>query len=659
MTAIKNLFLCMLWTVFAGAGFAQASGEESVYRLEDITVTGDRDERRSTDSPVFTELITAEEIENSSASTVTDILDDYGLMYTSNATGDYIQLQGMGEGRVLFLINGRRVAGRIAQRLRGDTLSLANVQRIEIIRGPQLAMYGSGAMGGVINIITKKPQDAFSFSAGIRNSFLLAHDDPDTAEQPGPFKNFNPIREQHITASLGIPIAASRNLITLEASRGAFYLNEQQNASLFPEYYRGMAGLDTSFPLGNAAEMALGASFMAMRSDSRTDSLDSRDRLSYLRADGYIEAQLFPLENGTLRLRLSDNFYQRNKDRYSGTSDQWTTGDSYENENIAALEALGVYGGFSNWILTAGLEGALHSMRKYNLSGGTALLDTQALYVQAEYFREHVYSIVAGIRGERNSRFGFMGTPKISAMYHLPWGFRLVGGLGLGYRAPDFNDLYLEKDDEDGSPLILGNRNLDPEYSLGFNLGLEYSKSGRFFGRVHGYYNELFNEIVYLYQGNRLGDGKLTFQRDNVSRSLRTGLDAEGRLTLFKDIFASAGYSWVYAFDRAEGEELRLQPAHTVKMKLGWDHKKSGVHTYLQGRFFSALRTSGLGVGIAGLDAGGDVSYSSRFVLDLYFSAAFAKHFKVHLSVDNITGRIHPLGPAAGRIFSFGLNYSL
>ncbi|MDR2211412.1 MAG: TonB-dependent receptor [Spirochaetaceae bacterium] len=658
MITLRRLFLWILWMALVGAVSAQEPGGEDTYRLEDITVTGSRGEKRLKDSPVLTELITPEEIENSGASTVTEILDDYGLMYTSNATGDYIQLQGMGEGRVLFLIDGRRVAGRIAQRLRGDTLSLANVERIEIIRGPQSALYGSDGIGGVINIITKKPQDKFSLSLGLSNSFLLAHDDPDTAERPGALDGFDPIREQHLTASAGFPLAAARNLITLEGARGGFYFNERQDISLLPEYYRGKAGLDTSFSLGDSAEMALGGSFMAMRSDSQTNSSGSRERLSYIRADGYAEAELFPLENGTLTLRFSDTFYQRNKDTYSGILNQWSTGDNYENENIAALEALGVYSGFPGFILTAGLEGALHSMEKYNLRRGPVLLDKEALYLQAEYFREDSYSIVAGIRGERNSRFGLTGAPKLSAMYHLPGGIRLFGGIGLGYRAPDFNDLYLLKDDADGSPLILGNPDLSPEYSLGCNLGLEYSKSGVFFAQINGYYNELFNEIVYLYQGNTPAD-KLIFRRDNVSRSLRTGVDGEGRLTLFTHLFVSAGYSWVYAYDRAEGEELRLQPAHTVKMKLGLDHKKSGVHTYLQGRFFSALTTSGLGVGIAGLDAAGDVSYKFRFILDGYFSIAFAKHFKAYLAVDNITGLIHPLGPAVGRTFSLGFNFSL
>jgi outer membrane receptor for ferrienterochelin and colicins len=656
---------------FVGPGFVlscllllPAGAEEAgaVFQLEDIAVTGTRGEKRLKDSPVVTEVISAEEIENSSAATVTEVLDDYGLIYAGNATGDYVQLQGMGEGRVLFLIDGRRVAGRIAQRLKGDTLPLANVERIEIVRGPQSALYGSDGIGGVINIITKKPGDDFSLSASLSDSFLPAHDDPKTSEKPGAFEDFNPLREQRLTAAAGFPIGRTRNSINLEGSRGAFYLNEAKNSSLLPEYYRGRAGLDISFPLGDKAEMSAGGSFMAMRSDSKINSSGALERLSYIRADGYVEAELSPLENGTLTLRLSDNFYQRDKDGYSGILKEWYTGEHHENENLAVLEAAGVYDGIANFLFTAGIEGAVNTMDKYNLlkDGTFAAVDKEALYFQAEYFREDRYSFIAGLRGERNSQFGLAGAPKLSALYHLPRGFRLLGGAGLGYRAPDFNDLYLRKDDNDGSPLVLGNEGLTPEYALGFNLALEYAKPGRFFAQINGYYDELFNEIVYQYQGYQ-EKGKEVYRRDNIFRSLRAGLDTEGRLTVFGSGFVSAGYSWLYAYDRTQNEELRLQPAHTVKMKLGWDHKKSGINAWLGGRFFSALKTTGLGgtgVGVAGLDTGG-VSYDARFILDFYVSLAFAKHFKVHVAADNITGLIHVLSPAVGRTFTVGLKYFL
>jgi outer membrane receptor for ferrienterochelin and colicins len=645
---IKRIALFLVFGCFVLVSAAGEETEEEPQRLEDITVTGTRTEKRLKDTPVATEVITREEIENSNAATVTDILDDYGLMFTSNAMGDYIQMQGMGEGRVLFLVDGRRVSGRIAQRLNGETMPLGNVDRIEIVRGPQSALYGSDGIGGVINIITKKPGDKFSLSADLSNRFLLAHNDPDTSYKPDPFDDFDPVREQHLNILLGFPLGVTRNNLSLDGSRGAFYLNEKEDASLLPEYYRGKAGLDTAFPLGDKAEISLGGAFMAMRSDERTDAAGSRNRFAYIRADGYAEAELRPLESGTLTLKFYDNYYRRDKDTYSALLKEWFTGDNREYENLAALEAIGVYDGIDNFIFTAGVEGAYNSMDKYNLhnNGTFAAVDKEALYFQAEYFQEDRYSFVAGIRGERNSQFGLGGAPKLSAMFHLPGGFRVLGGAGLGYRAPSFSDLYITMDDTvvSGHPRVLGNKDLDPEYALGFNLGLEYSKENLFFAQINGYYTELFDEISYQDMG--FVGGTRTYQNANIARSLRTGFDAEGRLTLFASAFVSAGYSWLYAYDRTEKEELHTQPAHTVKGKLGLDHKKSGVYTYLQGRFFSPLDPA-------------DDSYDPRFILDFYFAFSFAKHFKIYASVDNLTGLIDPLGPAVGRTFTLGLKYFL
>jgi outer membrane receptor for ferrienterochelin and colicins len=500
----------------------------------------------------------------------------------------------------------------------------------------------------VINIITKKPEDTFSLSVGITNSFLLAHDNPDTDQKPGAFTDFDPIREQRLTAAVGFPVGVTRNSINLEGSRGGMYFNEQKSASLLPEYYRGKAGLDTSFPLGDRAEMSAGGSFTLMRSKDRTSVAGSLDRFDYLRADGYIEGELFPLESVTLTIRAYDNFYQRDKDTYSGILKKWTTGNYHENENLAALEVMGTYDGIEDFIFTAGLEGLYNSMDKYNLrnNGTFAADDREALYVQAEYFQEDRYSLILGARGERSSQFGLGGAPKLSAMFHLPVGFRILGGAGLGYRAPNFADLYVSMDDSvvPGHPRVLGNTELKPEYALGFNLGLEYANADRFFAQFNAYYTELWNEITYQDMG--VVSGTQTYQNKNVARSLRTGIDAEGRLTLFGSVFASAGYSWLYTYDRTAKEELRVQPAHTAKMKLGLDHTNTGINTYLQGHFFSPLDPD-------------DDSYEPRFILDWYFAWTFAEHYKIHASVDNLTGLIDPLGPAVGRAFTLGFKYSL
>jgi outer membrane receptor for ferrienterochelin and colicins len=627
-----------------------------VFYAGEITVTGARTEKRLADSPVATEIITADEIENSSADTLSEVLDDYGLMYSSNAMGDYIQLQGLGESRVLYLIDGRRVPGRIAGRINGETLPLGDVERIEIVRGPQSSLYGSDGIGGVVNIITKKPKDTFSFNAGIANSFTLAYDDPDTPKQPGPFDSVDPVREQNLSANLGLPIGPTRNRLSLGFSRAGLYLDEGRRVSILPQYLRGQTSLDTVMNPTDLSELRLGGSFMFLQSDQQTNPSGSLARSDYIRAEGFVDFDLVPFDHGDLKLRLYDNYFQRDRSGYTAASDVWANTGQFENENTLSFEAAGFYEGFSQWLLSAGLEASYNSMSKFNLTEQANGIDKEALFIQAERFKAGAYSALAGFRVERNSQYGFSYAPKISAMYHLPKkdggpsGFRVLGSAGAGYRAPNFNDLYLVKDDPP-HPLILGNPDLRPEYAVNVSGGLEYArKEGS--ATINGYYTELFDEIAYVNTG-LVERGMMVYHMENISRSLRTGFDAEGKLSFLAYAYASGGYSYLYAFDRGTETELSPQPAHTVKFKLGLDTGKGGaekaktwsLNAWAGGRFFSSVETEQSGS-------------AARFILDAYAAVSIGRHFKVYASADNLTGTIDPFfGPAVPQTFSLGLNY--
>jgi outer membrane receptor for ferrienterochelin and colicins len=633
--------------------------EAELFYAGEITVTGSLTEKRLADSPVATEIISAEDIGNSSAATLSEVLDDYGLMYSANAMGDYIQLQGLGESRVLFLVDGRRVPGRIAGRLNGDTLPLDNVERIEIVRGPQSALYGSDGIGGVVNIITKKPEDTFSLTAGMSNSFILAYNDPATDKTPGPFDNVDPFREQNFSATLGLPAGPARNTLSLQASRGALYLDEGRRTSLLPQYWRGQASLDTALSPTALSELRLGGGFMFYRSDQQTNAAGSLSRSDYIRADGFAELELFPRPELALSFRLYDNYYQRDRSAYTASTDAWADTGQFENENLLALEAAGTWAGFSRWLLSAGTELSYNSMSKFNLTDKVNGIDREALFFQAERFAQNVYSILAGFRLERNSQYGFSAAPKISAMYRLPKrdggpsGLRLLASAGAGYRAPNFNDLYLVKDDPP-HPLILGNPDLRPEYAVNFSAGIEYARS-RGSARANGYYTELFDEIAYSNTG-LVERGMTVYDTGNISRSLRAGFDTEGAIAFLTYASASAGYSYVFAWDRSAGTELHPQPAHTVKFKLGLDTGKAGnaedaprkaaVAAWAGGRFFSAIETI-------------QSSSAARLILDAYLAVLFGKHFKVYAAADNLAGAIDIFfGPAVPQTFSLGLNYA-
>jgi outer membrane receptor for ferrienterochelin and colicins len=503
-------------------------------------------------------------------------------------------------------------------------------------------LYGSDGIGGVINVISKKPEDVLTFTTSLTNRFLTAYDDPETPEKPGVFDNFNPLREQNLTAVLGLPLGITRNSLDIEAARGASYFDENGDASILPEYYRGRGGLDTAFSLGRQWDFRSGGSLMFLRRDDRTAADGSRNRFDYIRADGYVEADFFPFDDGVLTIKAYDNYYERDKDIFSGTLETWDRGSNHENENMAAVELTGRYGGLGNWFFIAGLEGAYNTTEKYDLTVPFAAVDREALFFQAEYFRQDLFSLLGGFRLERNSQFGFAGAPKLSGMIRLPGGFRVLAGIGAGYRAPSFNDLYM--DYEGATQHVLGNRDLKPEYSLAANTALEFALPG-YFLELTVYYNELFNEIdeFYLWTDGR----QRVYEKRNISRSMRTGIDVEGKIRFLTHGYVAPGYSWLYAYDHGEGARLYPQPDHTLRLKLGMDYRKVGLTTYVLLRYFSAMINPA------------QPDNKDRFILDFYFSIDLGKHFTVFTGIDNVTGTIDPLGPATPQVFSLGLRYTL
>ena len=647
--------LCCLGSLgLAPPGHAQ-NGEAVVHDLGAITVTATRTEKRLADTPVATELISAEEIENSSAATVSDVLEDYGLMYSSNAMGDYIQLQGMGESRVLYLVDGKRIVGRTAQRLVGSTLPLGNIERIEIVRGPQSALYGSDGIGGVINIITKKPGGEFSLDAALNNRSLLAYDDPATEQKAHPFsEGASPFREQQALVRMGVPIGAVRNSLFLEGARGGFYYGEGKRVSILPQYWQGQAAVDSAFDPSDRLSCRVGASAMLLQSDQQITPSGSLSRSDYLRAEGSAELAFLPNPETDLTFRVYDHYYQRDRSAYYTLEDAWKNTGQFENENLLSLEAFGGWYGRENWIFSGGLEVSYNTMKKFNFTRQVNALDREALFAQAEYYRGEQYSLLGGFRVERNSQFGFAAAPKLSGMYRFTKAFRVLGSAGVGYRAPAFNDLYLVKDDPP-HPLVLGNPDLRPEYALSGSLCAEYALDN-WFASANAYYTELFDEIYQINTG-RVERGMMVYETGNIARSLRTGLDTEGKFTFFnKRAFLSGGYSYVFAWDRNAGTELRPQPAHTFRFKAGLDTakapvpkdgtaKKVTVNVWAGGRFFSPLYP-------------GEAGYTSRLVLDAFAALSFS-HCKVYLAVDNLLGTIDQfLGPAVPQCFTLGIKYT-
>ena len=136
---------------------------ESNIDLNEVVITGTKSEKTLKNVPVLTQVISARKMLELGITNVTDALQTMvpGLNVSHNGTLVTVTLQGMDAKYVLFLIDGERIAGEVDGDINYSMLNLENIDRIEIIKGASSSLYGSNAIGGVINIITKKINEPF------------------------------------------------------------------------------------------------------------------------------------------------------------------------------------------------------------------------------------------------------------------------------------------------------------------------------------------------------------------------------------------------------------------------------------------------------------------------------------------------------------------
>ncbi len=646
------IFLLLPIPFIAFSQEAETPEENDILELEEISVTGLRVEKRLKDTPVITEVIDAEEIAQSGATDLSGVLEDYGIMCTSNSMGDYISLQGLGESRVLFLIDGRRVPGKVSQRIKGQTIPIGDIERIEIVRGAQSALYGSDGMGGVINIITKPTAENFALSARFTNSLIPAYNTEATEESQNSLKDAQPLLEQNLRINLTYGLGKTSNKLSIDGTRGEMYMNDTGSTSITPQQWRGKISNETSFTMGDTMDMAIGGSIMLMVEEDQTSAQGSLLTEETNRYEAYAEYDWLLTDTISISSRLYDHFYQRERQEYSGLTEVWDDPD-YENENLLTADSYATIDLTDGLLLVSGGEFSLNTMNREWLTLDDAEKDISrirgALMVQAEWYDENSYSLVAGIRGEGDSRYGLMAAPRLAGMYYLTPELRLLSGAGLGYRAPDFNELYVYRNVGTMPVLISGNPDLKPEYSLGGNIGAEYAAE-RFFLQTNIYYTELFQEIVYDETGETdIASGKEIYRTENLDRSMRAGLDLEGKIHFANGLFISAGYNYLFAYNRSETEELREEPGHTARVKTGLEIQSPALTIDISTNYMSPQDP----------DDSSENYREHRYQIDLYSSWGINENYLLFLSLKNITGYINEsLGPYYGQKLTLGMEAS-
>ena len=607
--------------------------------IEEVVVTGTRSVKRLSDSPIVTSVIRDHDIVKAGNMSLTEVLQDNipGLLiHDTGMMGIDMQIKGLSAKYILVLVDGERLVtnGREGN-VDLDQVDVTNIQRIEYISDAATALYGSNAMGGVINIITKNATKRFS--AGAEYTY-------ETSKQ-------NRVRA-HISSKI--------DKLSLYASgrMGDQAYFKPTSGPSFAEHKEFSGDLKADYKFNDRLKAGATARYYHLETFLPPTSADVIHPLevSYTLGANINHTSKNLRNNLTASWSINANdqydvFEQLDNKRQPNDYNQYMSSrivDSY-----SATDALDVLMGLEFNYETASSSDKLSAEGPANRSN----LDAN-IFAQADYdFNDDLTAILGG-RYTYNKMFGSTFNPKLSAKYDLA-DFIFRGSIGTGYRAPSLRELYYNFQHTGGGSAVFyitGNENLKAEHGFYTSLSAEYSIS-KFNISANAYFNRIDNLIMMVEDfgkdssGNTTGMPNQSFQ--NVKSATIKGIDFSARYTPIKQLVLAANYTLCSSVNDSTGLQNAGTSLHYATLTATWnaDFRRFPFSLQIAGRA-SSPRYS--------YDDGERVETEAFTIwrATLVKPITLGKHrLEATIKADNLFDFTDTYYVSAGRQYLFGLRY--
>ena len=583
--------------------------------LQEVVVTGTGTQHLLKDAPVQTEVISHRQLQQYAGKSIEDILSGLtaSFDFSENDMSSRLQMNGLGNSYVLILIDGRRLHGDNGGENDLSLIDPHNIEKIEIVKGASSALYGSDAIAGVINIITKKHReqgimlentsrfgsygdirqhDGIALNIGRLSSytnFQLQHSDgwQNTSEE-APSQT-----EYHITDSRNMTVNRHTNWqiaerLTYQLTPG---LELYADGSIYwKRIYRPCGhhpGVDVKtwdLQYDNAS-LSAGGKWKLNDTDIITLDADwKRHAYNYVYTDT-------TLTDGYVNGRFT-NYFPYFPDDKELQSDQRLTNISLK----------GVFDLPYEQRLSAGFDYRYDWLKApMRVAGGKATDNTEAIYLQDELSLLDPLHLTAGLRLTRNEGFGFRLTPKLSAMLKLGDGLRLRATWSQGFKTPTPKELYYQYiKNMNGVYLYLGNTDLKAQHSNYFGVSAEYSV-GHLTVTIAPYYNKVNDMITLVTIPTKQAPGDLISKYDpirvrqyqNMEDAKTYGVDVTVRYQT-KSFTAGGSYSYLDTEANQYDSENDVILPVTID---GMAHHKASVYATWNHQFSKGYQ---LGIGLYG-----------------------------------------------------------
>ena len=616
-----GLFIGLAHVLAIPAQQAQVALADSLraQTLPEVVVTGTGTEHLLRNAPVQTEVISRKMLDSYGGRTLEEILGGLtaSFAFSEGDMGSQLQLSGLGNSYVLILIDGKRIHGDVGGENDLGLVDPQNIDHIEIVKGAQSALYGSDAMAGVVNIITKrgaqeKSQAGKNEAIGVENSTR--------------YGSYNDIRQHDAVALSFGPLTSYSNFQMQHTDGWQNTANEYTEAHIVTDSRNKTVN---EYTLWQVAEK------LVYTPRKNTE----------VYADGtWYTKSIFRPQNGrypSCDVYTYDLMYRNSSASAGG---KWSSDDRrstltfdmdwnrhayyYAYTATTLSDGYDPAGNFTNYYpyfagqtnlqsdqqrFIAHLKGVFLLPREHRLSTGaeyrydylnapmrtaTGKADdwTAALYVQDEWNPLAWLNITAGLRLNENRSFGFRATPKISSMVSIG-DFRLRAGWSQGFKTPTTKELHYRYLHTMGSSTFfnLGNPALKAQSSNYYSAGAEY-RGERLTASVTGYFNQLeqmialvnvpVEEIPVDITSAYAGDGSTAVvarKYMNIEDAHAAGLDVNLSYVFSEEWAAGGNYSWLdtqahqYDTRRERLEEVIIDGTahHKWNAYVTWTHRFS------------------------------------------------------------------------------------
>jgi len=549
--------------VFSGLSFAE---EEEVLKLGEVVVTATKTERPIKDVPASVTLIKKEDIGKTTARYVDDVLRyEVGIDVNRGKGGlsspsTHVRMRGFSHGRaVVILRDGVPINRAICGGAKWNEIPVDVVEKVEVVRGASSSLYGSGAMGGVINIFTKEPEKKFRFSLKEDYGTYNTWESNITISGPlgknfGYLLNYNHLETDGFIPYVGNdPVFRNASIDNYRDSDNVFLklvydIDDASSLFLTHTYWDDEASMGRKY---NYMDIERNRTILGYKSKGETFDITvnvfylDEEFVNYLDHKQYFQcgklAQVRYRPGKDVGFNLSLNFPL--------TENQiFTTGLDYRWAKMKDL----LEGKFKKgpnfkdgYELSEGKQHRSSLFLEDEINFGKLILN---LSVRSDWYKSYDgfhYKKVAGtVEDDKEylSRDNWEFNPKIGAVYHLNEATTLRGSIGRAFQMPYLYSLYATTECPPGKENV-GNPDLDPECTISYELGIDQKIGENGIIRLTGFYNNIDDYMETPYW--RTASGKKQYKWSNIDEVATAGVELEGEYKLTPEITLFANYAYL------------------------------------------------------------------------------------------------------------------